>query len=137
VAALGRLNVVVEMTSATETFFDELAHRGHVPWLEHERGALRYEVEDGDHVQRWTVAFDDGNVQVSQAESDVDAVVRVDRALLDRAVCGEANLLSAWLKGEVTFTGSLDLLTQMGRLLPGPPGQAEPVKVTDRERRTA
>jgi predicted ATPase len=123
------------MTSPTETFFDELARRGHVPWLEHERGALRYEVVDGQCIRPWTVAFDDGDVQVSHGESDVDAVLRVDRVLFDRAVCGEANLLSAWIRGEVNYTGSLELLTQMGRLLPGPPGQKGHRTSATRERR--
>jgi hypothetical protein len=124
------------MSSPTETFFDELANREHVPWLERARGALRFEVVDGQFVREWTVAFDDGAVDVSQAESDVDGVLRVDRTLFDRAVCGEASLLSAWLRGEVTFAGSLELLTQVGRLLPGPAGQIGPTKVGSRGRWT-
>jgi hypothetical protein len=114
------------MTSSTEAFFDDLARRGHIPWLEHEHGALRYEVVDGQYIRPWTVRFDDGDVEVSQDESDVDAVMRLDRALFDRAVCGEANLLSAWLRGQINYTGSLELLTQAGRLLPGPPEQKGP-----------
>lgn len=124
------------MTSPTEAFFDELARRGHVPWLDHERGALRYEVVDGACIRPWTVAFDDGNVEVSHDESGVDAVMRVDLALFDRAVCGEANLLSAWLRGEVNYTGSLELLTQMSRLLPGPPGQTGASGIQTHGRRT-
>jgi hypothetical protein len=124
------------MSGPTESFFDELARREHVPWLEHERGALRFEVVDGQFVREWTVAFDDGAVEVSQAESDVDGVLRLDRTLFDRAVCGEASLLSAWLRGEVTFAGSLELLTQVARLLPGPAGQVGPRKVGGRGRWT-
>ena len=102
--------------------------------MEHEHGALRYEVVEGQYIRPWTVAFDDGDVDVSQAESDVDAVMRVDRSLFDRAVRGEANLLSAWLRGEVNYTGSLELLTQMGRLLPGPPRQTGRGRIQDRGR---
>jgi SCP-2 sterol transfer family len=122
-------HVVGEMSSPTETFFAELAAREHVPWLEHERGALRFEVVDGEWVREWTVAFDNGAVQVTRTEADVDAVMRIDRALFDRVVGGEANLLSAWLRGEVTYAGSLELLTQVGRLVPGPPDQIGAVKV--------
>jgi hypothetical protein len=123
------------MTSPTEAFFDELAGRGHVSWFEHEHGALRYEVVDGQYIRPWTVKFDDGDVEVSsQAESDVDAILRIDRTLFDRAVRGEANLLSAWLRGEINYTGSLELLTQIGRLLPGPPGQTGGRKIQDRGR---
>lgn len=120
--------MVVEVSSPTEAFFDELAHREHVPWLEHEHGALRYEIVDGQCVREWTVVFDNGTVDVSQAETAVDGVLRADRTLFDRVVCGEANLLSAWLRGEVDYTGSLELLTQMSRLLPGPAGQTGSVK---------
>ena len=130
------IGVVGEMSSPTEAFFDELARREHVPWLEHEHGVLRYEVVDGQWVREWTVVFDNGRVEVCQAESDVDGVLRADRALFDRAVCGEANLLAAWLRGEINYTGSLELLTQMSRLLPGPAGQVGPVKAGSRGRWT-
>lgn len=104
--------------------------------MEHEHGALRYEVVDGQYIRPWTVEFDDGDVEVSsQAESDVDAILRIDRTLFDRAVRGEANLLSAWLRGEINYTGSLELLTQIGRLLPGPAGQTGGRKIQDRGRR--
>jgi alkyl sulfatase BDS1-like metallo-beta-lactamase superfamily hydrolase len=134
VAARTIFGKVANLTSPTEAFFDELARRVHVASLEHERGAMRFEVADGDRVRRWTVAVDDGGVQVSEAESDVDGIVRVDRALFDRAVRGEANLVSAALRGEVNYTGSMELLIQMGQLLPGPPGQQGPVKVGNRRR---
>jgi hypothetical protein len=120
------------MTSSTAAFFDELAERGHVPWLEHEHGRLLFEAVDGECVRRWTVAFDDGDVTVSQGqevslrEPDVDAVLRADRALLDRAACGETSLIAADLRGEITYSGRIELLAQMSRLLPGPQGQRGP-----------
>lgn len=128
------------MTSPTKTFFDELARRGHVSWLEHERGRVRFEVVDAECIRQWTVTFTDGDLQVSQdaeAESDVDVVLRADRALFDRAVRGEANLLEASLRGEVAFSGSIELLGPLGRLLPGPPGQTGPRKVDGAGRRAA
>lgn len=128
--------MVDDMSSPTETFFAELGHGEHYPWLEHERGALRFEVVDGEWVREWTVAFNDGAVEVSRTESDVDGVLRADRPLFDRVVSGEANVLSAWLRGEVTYEGSLELLTQVGRMLPGPPGQAGAVRVGAGKRRT-
>jgi hypothetical protein len=131
------------MTSPTAAFFKDLADRGHVPWLEHEHGRLLFEVVDGECVRRWTVAFDEGDVTVSQGEevslreSDVDAVLRADRALLDRAVHGEANLITADLRGEISYTGRLELLAQLGRLLPGPPGQRGPRYVATTRRPSA
>jgi hypothetical protein len=124
------------MTSPVKDFFDELARRGHVPWLEREHGSLRFEVVDAECVREWTVSFENGDVEVSQAESDVDAVVRADRALMDRLVCGEENLLAALLRGDVNYTGSLVLVSRMDRLLPGPAGQTGPRKVVKGNRRT-
>lgn len=125
-------------TSPTESFFDELAQRGHVSWLEHEQGRLRIEVVDAECVRQWTVTFRDGNVEVSTGvESDVDVVLRGDRALFDRAVRGEASLIQAALRGELTHAGGKELLSSMGRLLPGPPGQSGPRRVTAAGRRQA
>ncbi|MGN9801771.1 SCP2 sterol-binding domain-containing protein [Micromonospora sp. L32] len=114
------------MTNPTRTFFDDLSDRGHVPWLEHEHGRLRVEIVDGDCWQLWTLVFDDGKVRVDPADSEVDAVLRADRAWFDRLVAGEEKLLPAVLRGEVRLDGSLDLVVLFGRLFPGPPGQAGP-----------
>lgn len=103
--------------------------------MEHERGSLRFEIVDAECVRQWTVSFDNGDLEVSQAESDTDAVLRADRALIDRAVRGEENLMAATLRGEVSYSGSIELISRMGRLLPGPPGQTGPRKVGNRERR--
>jgi hypothetical protein len=97
---------------------------------------LRFEVVDAECVREWTVSFENGDVEVSRAESDVDAVVRADRALMDRLVCGEENLLAALLRGDANYTGSLVLVSRMCRLLPGPGGQTGPRKVGKRKRRT-
>lgn len=100
--------------------------------MEHEHGRVRFEVVDGDCVRRWAVAFDDGDLTVSRGDeeflgsSDADAVLRADRALLDRAVCGEASLITADLRGEISYTGRIELLAQLSRLLPGRAGQTGP-----------
>ena len=54
------------MTTPTKTFFDDLAQRGHVPWLEAEHGRLRLELVDEDCLQLWTVTFDNGDVRVDR-----------------------------------------------------------------------
>jgi hypothetical protein len=123
------------MTNPTSTFFDDLARKGHVTVLEHEHGRVRFELTDSECIQRWTVAFDDGNVRVSRGDEDADAVIRADRALFDRAVLGELNLLSARLRGEVSYSGSLELLAQLGQLMPGAPEPARPGTPADRQRR--
>lgn len=124
------------MTSPTKSFFDELAQRDHVSWLEHERGRLRFEIAEDACLRQWTVEIDNGDLRVSEGESDADAVVRADSALFDRVVRGEENLLAAALRGEVTWTGSLELIAEAGWLLPGPTGQQGPRRVVGVGRRT-
>lgn len=127
-------------TSPTESFFEELARRGHVSSLRQEQGRVRIEVVDADCVRQWTVAFQDGDIEVLKytgVELDVDVVIRGDRELFDRAARGEANLLQATLRGELAFVGNIELLSPMSRLLPGPPGQMGPRRVTAAGRRQA
>ena len=128
--------MAVKMTTPTKTFFDDLAQRGHLPWLEAERGRLRLELVDEDCVQLWTVAFDNGDVRVDRDDSEADAVVRVDRAWFDRAVIGEEKLMPAVLRGEISLDGSYGLVVQFSRLLPGPPGQSGPQKARNGRRRS-
>jgi hypothetical protein len=116
------------MTSPIKSFFEGLAGRGHVPWLEHEHRRLRLELVDEDCVQLWTVAFDDGRVEVDPDDSQADGVLRADRTWFDRSVKGEERVLPAVLRGEVSLDGSYDLIVLFSRLLPGPPGQAGPTK---------
>jgi SCP-2 sterol transfer family len=127
--------MAVRMTT-TERFFEDLAGRGHVSWLENERGRLRFEIVDGDCVRLWTVAFDDGEIEVDRDDSEADGVLRADRAWFDRAVTGDERMMPAVLRGEITLTGSYDLLVQFNRLLPGPPGQNGPRTVGNTNRGT-
>jgi len=89
------------MTSPTKSFFEGLAGRGHVSWLEHEHGRLRLEIVDEDCVQLFTVVFDDGEVKVDRVDSDADGVLRADRAWFDRSLRGEQRLLPVLLRHPV------------------------------------
>jgi alkyl sulfatase BDS1-like metallo-beta-lactamase superfamily hydrolase len=117
------------MTSPTQMFFEDLAGRGHVSRSEGEHARLRFEIVDDDCVRLWTVAFDDGKVEVDPDDSEADAVVRADRAWFDRAVTGEERLLPGVMRGEVRVDGRYDLFVEFGRLLPGPSGQTGPRRV--------
>lgn len=124
------------MTTPARSFLDGLAQRGHVPWLEAEHGRLRLELVDGDCVQLWTLAFENGDVRVDHDDSDADAVLRADRAWFDRAVVGEEKFMPAVLRGEISVDGGYGLVVQLSRLLPGPPGQSGPPKAPNRRRRS-
>jgi hypothetical protein len=98
------------MTSPIKSFFEQLAQRGHVSWLEHERGRMRFEIAEDGCLRQWTLVVNDGDLEVSQGESEADAVVRADGAPFDRVVRGEENLLAA-----AEHIGHLELLDIPGR----------------------
>ena len=124
------------MTSPTKSFFDALPQMGHVSYLEHQSGRVRFEVTEDECLRQWTVSVNNGDIEVVPGESDADAVIRADSDLFDRVVRGEENLVAAAFRGEVTWTGSLDLIAQTGWLLPGPHGQTGPRKVDGAGRTT-
>ena len=52
------------MSEGSVEFFKELGQRGHEPLLAKVSGTARFEVVDGDRVDRWLVAIDKGDVAV-------------------------------------------------------------------------
>lgn len=108
-------------TDPTGRFFQGLAERGHEPLLANASGTLRFDIADGGRVERWLVSIQDGDVSVSKRSSSADSVLRVDRAVFDRLVTGEANATAGVLRGLVEPRGDPGLLLQFQRIFPGPP----------------
>ena len=117
------------MSDETAEFFQQLAARGREPLLGKVKGTLRFDLVDGTRTDRWLVTFDKGDVSVSRQKVAADCVVRVDRALFDAMVSGDANGMAAYLRGRLTFDGDPELLVLFQRVLPGP--------ATQRRRRAA
>jgi putative sterol carrier protein len=109
------------MTDATAEFFEGLAARGHEPALEKVTGTVRVDATDGARTERWLVAIDKGDVAVSRRNAKADCVVRGEKALLDRIVTGEANPMTAFLRGSFSVEGDRTLLVIFQRLFPGLP----------------
>jgi putative sterol carrier protein len=105
----------------TATFFEELAKQGHVPLMSSTSGTLRFELRDGRRNEIWYVTIKKGNIGVSHANDDADAIIRTDKALFDRMVTGRANTMAAVLRGLVETEGDLGLVMSFERLFPGPP----------------
>jgi len=115
------------MGEATRRFFEAVDRRGHDPRLSGAVGTVRFDLTEGDEVDHWFISIDDGNLSVSrEAPRDADAVLSADAGLFERAVRGEANVVTAMLRGAVVITGDLRLLIQLERLLPGPPNARGP-----------
>jgi putative sterol carrier protein len=126
---------LLEMTSPTEEFFDELSRRGHEPLLEKATGTVRFEIVEGLYTTHWFVTIEKGDVTVTRDNAPADSVLRVDREMFDRVASGQANLMAALLRGALAVEGNLHLLTLFGRLLPGPPDARERQPVARRKRR--
>jgi putative sterol carrier protein len=123
------------MTSSTEEFFDELVRRGHEPRLEKVSGTVRFDLENGNGVERWRVTVDKGDIAVSRKNGKADAVLRTDKALFDRILTGEVNAMAATLRGLLTIEGDRELLVLIQRLFAGTPTTHEPRSTVDAGRR--
>jgi putative sterol carrier protein len=109
------------MGEPTARFLNDLAQREHEPRLAKVRGTLRFELAGNGKAKPWLVTIDRGAVTAAQRRGDADAVVRADDELFDRIVTGEANAMTAMLRGEMMVEGDPELMVFFQRLLPGPP----------------
>ena len=109
------------MANVTTEFFDELGRRQHDPRLIKANGTLRFELKDGSRINRWVVTIRKGDISVSRAGREADAIVRGDRATFERILAGEANAMSTALRGELAFEGDPELIVLFQRLFPGSP----------------
>jgi putative sterol carrier protein len=105
----------------TATFFEALAKRGHESLLQNASGTLRLELRNGRRTQYWYVTIAKGDITVSHANEEADAVVRCDKALFDEMATGRANVMTAILRGVLETEGDLGLAVSFQRLFPAPP----------------
>ena len=105
----------------TANFFEGLAKRGHEPLLQNTSGTLRVELRTGKQTEHWYVTIDKGDIAVSNANEEADAVVRCDKALFDEMATGRANMMTAILRGVFETEGDLGLVISFQRLFPSPP----------------
>jgi ubiquinone biosynthesis protein UbiJ len=108
------------VTDPTAAFFEGLRQHDRQPALARRSGIVRIDVDDDGRQERWFVAIDDGTVKVSKRNQSADSIVRVEKQLLDRIVTGNANAVTAMLRGEVSLQGDWNLLIVFQRLFPSP-----------------
>ncbi len=109
------------MGAATTEFFEGLSSRGHEPLLEKTSGTIGVDLSKNGKVERWRLAIDNGEVEVSHRRGATDCTVRAPAALFDRIASGEENAFAAALRGEVIIEGDSKLLVRLHRLFPSPP----------------
>ena len=108
------------MSDGIEDFFNDLGARQHEPLLAKVAGRARFEIVDGKRVDKWLVAVDNGDVTVSHKGGSADCTISGDKVMFDRLGRGEANAMTAVLRGELQCRGDVELLFAIQRVFPGP-----------------
>jgi len=110
------------MADLVDSFFDELARRGHDPLLDRLWGTGRFEVVDGDRIDHWLITIKGGYPAVSRGEGEANWVVRTDRATLISVITGESSALAAVIRGtfDLRLQDTSHRLGLLPRLLAGP-----------------
>lgn len=114
------------MGAATTEFFEGLSRRGHEPLLATTSGTIRVDLTRNGKVERWLLAIDHGEVDVSHRRGATDCTIRAPAGLFDRIASGEENAFAAALRGDVVIEGNSRLLVRLQRLFPSPPLGEQP-----------
>ncbi|WP_422773543.1 SCP2 sterol-binding domain-containing protein [Plantactinospora sp. WMMC1484] len=114
------------MADPTAEFFAGLEQSGPEILPTKARGTIRFDLGRDGGVEHWFVAINRGNVLVSHERRDADCVVGAEKALFDRFATGEAQVVAAYNRNELTVQGSLPLLLMFRRVFPPPPGTRDP-----------
>jgi SCP-2 sterol transfer family len=120
-------------------FFGGLAEAGHLATFDRQSATLRFDIVDGDQLERWHVTVHDGEVTVTWQGKPTDApadvppavTVRMDRRNFAAMATGRINAMAAILRGLLTCEGSMAAAMTFQRCLPGPPGSTGRVAPID------
>ncbi|MEV0734262.1 SCP2 sterol-binding domain-containing protein [Polymorphospora sp. NPDC050346] len=119
------------MADSIARFFEGLNHHGHEARLEKLNGTVRIELHDNGHSEHWLVTVKRGEITVTREDHVADATIYASPELFGRIVRGEANAISALLRGEMSSAGDLQLVVRLERILPGPPDAHGPYRRTE------
>jgi putative sterol carrier protein len=105
------------MTTATDTFFADLAERGPEPRLQRASGTLRVDLSNGEH---WFLDIHKGRVAVSRRNDPADTVVSTSPEIFEQLSRGETNAMAAMLRNDIMFEGAPALGVLVRKLFPQP-----------------
>jgi putative sterol carrier protein len=77
---------------------------------------VRFDIVDNGHSERWIVAIDSGDIDVSRRSVAGDCTLRVPRKLFGQIAQGKANATAAVLRGDIETEGDWRLLVLVQRL---------------------
>jgi putative sterol carrier protein len=107
---------MVNGESPTTVFFGRLEQLGRVEMLGKVTGSMRVEITDGRKTEKKQITVRRGQVSVGPAADDADSVVQADHRVWDALVTGEAEPMSAFLRGSLFASGDAAMLIVMRRL---------------------
>ena len=113
------------MREATGRFFDDLAGRGHEPLLGRTTTTVRFEIRDGDGIERRLLRIDEGDLSLADDDAHAHCTIRTTADTFERLVTGHRNPMAATLAGEVEVEGDTRLLIRIQRLFPDSAGMPE------------
>jgi hypothetical protein len=97
---------------------DALARQSREEPLAALNGLVRFDVVDGESVERWYLDCRKGIVTVALEGGKPDCVMTGDRATFEAVLSGTTNPMPALLRGRLTIEGDFFLLLGMRRLFP-------------------
>jgi putative sterol carrier protein len=110
------------MAELDERLLDALAERSQEQPVTAFNGVVRFDVRDGDRVDKWYLTIVRGVVTVEREGGEPDCVLAGDVAMFDAVLSGKANAMAALLRGALEARGKMILLTALQRLFRGSPG---------------
>ncbi len=114
------------MGEPTERFFAELSERGSVPALKPFSGSVLFELNDGEHTERYFLTIRKGKMRVAREGVDPECILRTDAGSFDAIAAGELNALQALLLCLVDIEGRGMLVAVLQRLFRERMAAAEP-----------
>jgi len=97
-------------------YFEELGHRGHEPLLERITATIRWDILDGDEVERRWVRIEHGDLSTAIGDADADCVITAERAVCEDLMSGRSTSLAAVLRGAAAVDGDPRLAVLAQRL---------------------
>ena len=104
-------------TSTVPTIFARLASEGQIPMLRRTSGTYEFDIDGGG---RWFLTLDHGTPYVQSKVDQPTCTFQCNATDFIDIAEGRLNLLTAYLRGDVTWTGDMSFALKFRRLLPVP-----------------
>lgn len=115
------------MGDPTKDFFTRMAQLEELPArVRRVQGSIRVDLLRDGRVDHWLLQLLDGRLSVLREERDADCILILAKESFDKVVNGQEDLNVMLPRGDLRLEGSLQMLTVLRILLPGPPGAVDP-----------